>query len=142
MNQLNAANRKDVRRAEKASAVADRQRLDNLRLLMSTPGGRLYIWGELSAAHIFQTSFAPDPIQMAFLEGERNMGLRLLNDILEADADQFIILWREQRAREYTNEQSRGSQSDGGDSESGPGDRDTYYDTGDGDSPVDYDTSN
>lgn len=138
---LNAADRKSVRRAEKDAALADRQRLDNIRDRLSTSGGRLYLWGELSAAHIFQTSMSPDPLQMAFLEGERNMGLRLLNDILAADPNQFVIMWREASGRD-TNEQPRGPDVDRDDSGSDSSDDSSsgYYDHDD--TPLDRDNYN
>lgn len=97
---FNAADRKSIRQAEKASAAINRQRVEVVCNIMAATPGRAYIWGELSACHVFATSFASDPLQMAFLEGERNAGLRLLNDIMEACPEEFILMMREAQIKE------------------------------------------
>lgn len=111
---FNAASRKDIRSKEKASKQADRTRGEVITALMSNPAGRGYIWDQLSVAHIFSTSFSADALQMAFAEGERNAGLRLLDDILNWCPEQFIQMMREKNVRERTPDPDSGST--GGDS--------------------------
>jgi len=96
---VNAADRKSIRAAEKASRLADRDRGDVIRNLMSTSSGRRYIWDKLTSSHIFATSYSSDPIAMAFAEGERNAGLLLLNDIIQWCPEQFILAMRESNER-------------------------------------------
>lgn len=119
-----ASNRKDIRRAEKEAAFAERQRGEVLTNLMATTSGRAYIWNELGAAHIFSTSLSLDAIQMAFSEGERNMGLRLLNNVLDYCPDEFILMMREQNARDSARQQPGSQDGDGGVSGSGSEDSD------------------
>lgn len=124
-----ASNRKDIRRAEKESRQLTRQRGEVIIALMQTPAGRAYVWSELSSAHVFTTSFSTDPLQMAFTEGERNTGLRLIDTIMEWAADEFILMWREVSAREHSREQPRSADADGGDQgsdASGDDDRSGY----------------
>ena len=45
----NANNRKDIRRAEKASAISDRQRVEFIVAAMSTVQGRAWYYDLLSA---------------------------------------------------------------------------------------------
>lgn len=111
----NAAERKDVRRAEKDDDFLQRQRKDVVQALMSTSPGRAYIWAELGQCHIFASSFSLDPLQMAFTEGERNIGLRNLNDILEWCPDQFVQMMREQNARQHAADANRTGDADPGD---------------------------
>ena len=109
-----AADRKDIRRAEKDEAVATRQRGEVIFGLMSTSPGRAYIWEQLSAAHIFSTSFALDALQMAFSEGERNAGLRLLNDIMDTCPDEFILMMRERNERDSARQRPGSQDGNGG----------------------------
>ena len=134
---LDAGDRKSIRRAEKASAIAERSRRDVTRMLMSSTEGRSYVWNKLTAAHIFSTSFSLEPLQMAFSEGERNAGLQLLNDIMDSCPDQFIEMMREQNVRSSANEQQpRGANPDGRTQVVGGSDSDDlglYGDPDDGD---------
>jgi hypothetical protein len=110
----NAANRKDVRRAEKAARQADVARQDTVRGLMSTTQGRQWAYERLVACHIFASSFSLDALQMAFAEGERNAGLQLLNDVMQVSPDEYIQMMREANVRD-TIERTRGPDPDGGD---------------------------
>lgn len=95
----NAADRKDVRRAEKAARIAERDRGKVLRGIMSTTNGREFIWNRLEAAHVFTISPPTDALAMAFQQGERNQGLQLLSDIMRWCPDEFIESMREANGR-------------------------------------------
>lgn len=94
-----ASNRKDIRKAEKASRLADVQRLEFLRSVMSTPPGRAWIYDLLSRCSIFASTFRPDAGFAAFLEGGRNVGLQFLNDLMIACPDQYIVMVQEANAK-------------------------------------------
>ena len=65
--------------AEKDSAIAN---------LMASVGGRAWLGEKLTMAHIHASSFDPNPLVMAFREGERNLGNAMLADIVRvAPAD-------------------------------------------------------
>lgn len=51
-----------------------------LLFVMGDQRGRAFVWALLESAGLYRSSFAPAQ-EMAFLEGMRNMGLRLLADI-------------------------------------------------------------
>lgn len=114
MSDYNAADRKDVRRAEKAARQAELARGEVVKGLMDTTAGRRYVWDRLSAAHIFVTSFNLDPVQMAFNEGERNQGLQLLGDIMQWCPDLFIQAMRESNERHLAAQRSRSQDGNGG----------------------------
>lgn len=109
---FDASDRKAIRRAEKDSAIADRQRGETIHALMQTTAGRTYIWAELAACHIFHTNFSLEALQMAFSEGERNAGLRLMDSVMEFAPDEFLLMWRENSARERTRQQPRSAGRD------------------------------
>lgn len=107
----NAANRASVRMAEKEAQQVDAVRRQVVTGLMSHPDGRRWVHDELQTAHIFSTSFHADTHVMSFLEGERNSGLRLFNDIMRHCPEQFIQMMREKNARDDLNA-SRDSEPD------------------------------
>src|SRR6266478_5800488 len=51
------SNRKDIRRAEKASRLAERARIDFLKQIMSSPLGREWLHGFLESCYIFGEPF-------------------------------------------------------------------------------------
>ena len=135
----NAADRKSIRRLEKAAKLADAQRQQVISGLMSTSFGREWIWDVLSSCHCFATTFNGDALSSAFAEGERNVGLRILSDILVACPDQYIQAQREANDRASLDERRSSTESNGGDPEPGAGDSDdASYPTGHGDAS-DYD---
>ena len=48
---------------------------------MSSKRGRSLVWWLLSESGIWHTSFSPNAMQMAFAEGNRNLGLKVLANI-------------------------------------------------------------
>ena len=105
----NAADRKSIRRKEKAARLADVQRREVIANVMSTSFGRQWIWDLLASCHIFATTFTTDPQQTAFQEGQRNVGLSLLADIMAYCPDQYIQAMRESNERYNSNNASPGA---------------------------------
>lgn len=95
MMAYNAAERSEIRKAEKAARLATLNRGAVLKSIASSLEGRRYLWGTLSDAHVFSSTFTGDALRSAFLEGERNAGLRLLNDFVQFCPEEFIQAMRE-----------------------------------------------
>lgn len=64
--------------ADAARQLAAKQEAEDFRWLMNDQRGRRIVWAQLAAAGVFRTSFTPDAMQMAFNEGHRTHGLRLI----------------------------------------------------------------
>lgn len=84
----------------KEIAEKNRQRreeeINDLRAVLSSVSGRRFIWRLLERGGVFRSSFnAESDSYTAFNEGRRNLGLLVLNDILEADLDAFTLMQRE-----------------------------------------------
>ncbi len=95
----NANDRKQIREAKKASRLDDRARQATISSLMSTNLGRQYVYNLLSRCHVFSSSFNTNALAMAFAEGERNVGLAIVADIMPICADQYTIMTREAHDR-------------------------------------------
>lgn len=72
-----------------------RDHLAHLTRVMSDPAGREYLYDLLASLHIYSTSFSTDPLIMAFNEGQRNVGIRLTADLVEAAPDMYLQMLKE-----------------------------------------------
>lgn len=95
----NASDLKDVRRAARAAKLAEADRRSVVYSLMSSPAGRNWMYDRLVRCHVFSSSFSRDGLLMAFSEGERNIGLQDLTDIMQFAPDQYIQMTREANDR-------------------------------------------
>jgi hypothetical protein len=101
----NAADRKSIRRLEKAAKLAETQRREVITSIMVTSAGRQWLWDRMSECSIFSTTHVPaDPYASAFQEGRRSVGLSLLSDIMTHCPDQFILAMREQNERHLSHD--------------------------------------
>lgn len=122
--QDNAANPKQVRRAQKQARVRDREDGDVVRMLMRDYHGRRWVWDKLASAGIFQTTFnAESPYITSFTEGRRSFGLELLANIMQHCPDEFIQAQREANERASTDDARNARDSD--DSDTSPGEQRT-----------------
>jgi hypothetical protein len=92
----------DIRSQEQAQAQADdRSRLalqieiDDLKWLMSNKRGRRFVARLLERAGVWRLSFNTNALAMAFSEGQRNEGLRLLAQVTAHCPDRYTELLKE-----------------------------------------------
>ena len=71
------------------------EQADDLRWLLSGPRGRRIAWRWLESAGVFRTSFSADALAMAFAEGQRNAGLRLMDQVLAVRPDAYTQMVKE-----------------------------------------------
>jgi hypothetical protein len=113
----NAANRKDVRRLEKQARLDERARQETVKGLMGSAQGRQWVYERLTLCHVFASSFSINALEAAFKEGERNVGLQLLNDVMTCP-DEYVLMMREANVRDLTaSERSRSEDPGWGDQE-------------------------
>ena len=108
-----ASDRKSIRKAEKASRLADRARQEVIVNLMSTTFGRAWLWDILTSCHVFGQTFSPDPLMTAFSEGRRAVGLALLADVMSACPDQYITAAREANVRHNSDDRTADAEQPG-----------------------------
>ena len=91
-HQQDAQREDDAKRRE----LVRKQEIADFKWLMADPRGRRLVWRQLAAAGVFQSSFDPTAMNMAFNEGRRSEGLRLLAQIHELCPDLYPTMMKEQ----------------------------------------------
>lgn len=93
----------DIRSQERAKAESDeRNRLArdseeaDLKWLMGSKRGRRIVWRLLDRAGVFRLSFNTNAMTMAFAEGNRNEGLRILAQIHALCPELYPVMVKEQ----------------------------------------------
>lgn len=100
----NASERKDIRRYEKQAKLRETNRINFIVAAMSTPAGRVWFHDFLSACHIFADPFTGDALVEAYSKGERNVGLKVYNDIVSNCPNYFIEMMKEANIAEQVND--------------------------------------
>jgi hypothetical protein len=77
-----------------------REELDDVKSVMGMAGGRRFIWRILEQAGIFGSLFSSDPLLMAAKEGQRNLGLMVFTDIIEACPEKYLTMVKGVQERE------------------------------------------
>lgn len=90
-----AGDPKDVKAAIKESQRWADRRDTVLRGVMSTEDGRRWIREAIEMGHVGASSFSSDPLRMAYLEGERNIGLRIMADVMNTEPKLYMLMMAE-----------------------------------------------
>lgn len=85
----NAANESEVRSAEQREKLMQDHVDNDLRFILNSPQGQRFMARILDKCGIHRTSFTGSS-QTFFLEGQRNIGLFLLSDIMRVDPEALV----------------------------------------------------
>lgn len=91
--ELYAAKKKEIE--ERSRKRRDRE-ISDLKKVLSAPEGRRFLWRVMGEAGIFRTSATGQTNTTFVNEGRRQIGLMILADIMEAKAEAFTQMQREQ----------------------------------------------
>ena len=97
---MDATNPKHVDILKRQAQQEERNRRDFILHSMGVRAGRAYFCHLLEQAHVFTTTYADLPIRMAFNEGNRNLGLMILGDIMRHCPDHYVTMMRERNERD------------------------------------------
>lgn len=75
--------------------LADLSETEDVKWLMGSKRGRRFLWRVLERAGVYRLSFNTNSMTMAFAEGARNEGLRLLATIHSACPDLYATMLKE-----------------------------------------------
>lgn len=91
-NDTQEAQREQVKLRAQLAAQSE---IDDIKWLMSSKRGRRIVHRQLVSAGVFRISFHTNALQMAFNEGNRNLGNQLLALITEHCPDRYAELLTE-----------------------------------------------
>ena len=92
----NAADVDQVKSAESKQKRKRDYELDDVRYILASPQGRRFFWKYLDFCGVFRTSFTGNS-QTFFNEGLRNVGLKMLSDLNDADPNAYVKIMNEQK---------------------------------------------
>jgi hypothetical protein len=81
-------------KAQRAKLARDTDESD-FKWLMSSKRGRRVVWRLLDRAGIFRSSFSTNAMAMAFTEGQKNEGIRLLGQIHTLCPELYPVMTKE-----------------------------------------------
>lgn len=84
-------------RGRNKAKLAERQYQSDLAKLMSEAWGRRLVWTWLERANIFHPVFSTHSGEMSFKEGQRNVGLRLMNELVAIAPFEYDLMVQENR---------------------------------------------
>jgi hypothetical protein len=94
----NAADPRQVKRAERLDRDSAAMFTGNLREVLATPAGRLVLWELVARAGVYKSIWTPNS-EIHYRAGRQDYGHELLASILEADEQLYELMEREARAR-------------------------------------------
>ncbi|BEU88679.1 hypothetical protein TAMA11512_21430 [Selenomonas sp. TAMA-11512] len=66
--------------------------VNDLKLLLEHPVFRRYVWRVLSFCKVMDKSMDANSMIMAFREGQRDIGIRIMQDIMEAKPEAYELM--------------------------------------------------
>lgn len=85
----------DETKSKDAEKREEQERLNDIIAVMTEPAGRRYVWRLLEEARVFTSSYAHETNQTFFREGQRNVGLWIFTQLLEASPELFLLMQKE-----------------------------------------------
>ena len=97
----NAADPKQVERAGHKQRYNRKMELEDVRDILETPAGRRTFWRYLTECRVFGSVFNNSGSMTYFNEGRRDVGLKIMADITEANDEAYLLMMREAKDREF-----------------------------------------
>lgn len=95
-----ASDPKAVNNARKRAARKRVENMSVLKTLMSTKAGREWVYNLLLRCHIYETSFVQGDMQAtSFKEGERNIGLSVVSDLMDGCPKEYLVMCNEAKLK-------------------------------------------
>jgi len=85
----NAADESQVNNAKIKKQLLDDQNHNDLKFILDSAQGRRYIWRVLERCGVFKSSFVTSS-EIYFNEGKRDIGLKILAEIMECDPQAYL----------------------------------------------------
>ena len=90
----NAADEGQVLDAANEENKREKKELAELKSVLESKSGRALIWRYLSLCGVFQLSYTGNS-ETFFKEGKRDVGLKIMAEIMEASSDKYLLMQKE-----------------------------------------------
>jgi hypothetical protein len=97
---FNAADKESVAQRDRDTLRKREGELADIRAAMADGVASRVLWRVLERCHVYQTSFTGHGSRDSFLEGERNIGLFLISEMIEADPKGYANLLTKEKSRD------------------------------------------
>lgn len=104
---------KEQQEAEARKRLAREVEIADLKWLMSSARGRRFMWRLLELTGPFRLSFDRNAMEMAFREGNRNLGNQLFSDVMAQCPEMYPVMVREQQPKTTPTSTDRSSGTPG-----------------------------
>jgi hypothetical protein len=98
----NAADPAQVGKAREREREQEHDARADLSTLMGQAYGRRIVWRLLGECGVFRSSFHTSGSTVYFLEGRRDVGLRLMADVLQAAPEAYLLMQSEAKNNPIT----------------------------------------
>jgi len=95
----NAADPQQVKEAAGKEKRVREHELNDIREVVNSAGGRRFVWRYLEICGVFRSSFTGNNTTF-FNEGHRNVGLKLLADLMEGCPERYIQMMTENKPKD------------------------------------------
>jgi len=92
-----AADPQKVKEKSAKVKIRENRDIDDVAVILSDIRGRRFLWRYLGECGVFRSSFNNSGSITAYNEGMRNIGLKLLAEIMEADPDAYALMATESK---------------------------------------------
>lgn len=98
---FDAGDKRAVNNARKKAARERAEELEFVKAILTVPQGRKWMYAILERCHCYHQSFQPGMKfqDVAFNEGQRSIGNKLLADAMESDEEHYLLMVREGNKR-------------------------------------------
>ncbi len=91
----NASDKKEVREGQHQVRRNEERDEDDLKMVMSTPEGRRWMWTFLSGCSAYESVFHPSGSQTAWNSGRQDIAHTLMKQIIRANSDLYLLMQQE-----------------------------------------------
>lgn len=99
-----AGDRAVVKKRKTRAQLEEERANEEFGKVLSTWEGRRFIWWLLEQSGMYKTTFRPSPYTTAFLEGQRQLGIKTIERIFKSDAKAYGLMRAEAQRIEEEND--------------------------------------
>lgn len=93
-----AGDEQQVNKRKRTAGRIRKEKESFLASVLAQKGGRAWLWEILEFTGTMRTSFSQDPHETSFKEGQRNVGLKIMADIMKAAPEQYAVMTEEAKS--------------------------------------------